>query len=97
MTTVSRQRSSILSIVPELSTIVDQFTLQAKEIQALDQPSDTFVENYIVGVRGDLNDDDARYTDGPSWDWGLITNMDKLDQLVRDIPQYRWGRIALVS
>lgn len=65
----------------------------------VDRPgtSDTFVENYIVGVRGDLNDDDARYTDGPSWDWGLITNMDKLDQLVRDIPQYRWGRIALVS
>lgn len=24
-------------------------------------------------------------------------NMDKLDQLVRDIPQHRWGRIALVS
>ncbi|KAH7008358.1 hypothetical protein EDB80DRAFT_716366 [Ilyonectria destructans] len=73
----------------------DQFTLQANKMQALDQPSDKFVENYIIGVRGDLNDDDARYTDGPSWDWVLIMNMDKLDQLVRDIPQYRWGRIVL--
>lgn len=59
--------------------------------------SGKFVENYIVGVRGDLNDDDAKYTNGPSWDWALIMNMDKLDQLVRDIPQYPWGRIALVS
>ncbi|KAH6987686.1 hypothetical protein BKA56DRAFT_278033 [Ilyonectria sp. MPI-CAGE-AT-0026] len=74
----------------------NQFTLQTKEIQALDQPSDKFVENYIVGVRGDLNDDDAKYTNGPSWDWALIMNMDKLDQLVRDIPQYPWGRIVLV-
>lgn len=97
MTTVSLQRSSISSIVSELSIIIDQFTLQIKEMQALDQPSGKFVENYIIGVRGDLNDDDAKYTNGPSWDWALIMNMDKLDQLVRDIPQYPWGRIILVS
>ncbi|KAF7550841.1 hypothetical protein G7Z17_g5425 [Cylindrodendrum hubeiense] len=69
-----------------------RFTLQAKEIHGLDQPSEVFLENYIRGTREELLGEDTRYLDGPTRDWVLSLPIDRLDQLVRDIPHSAIGR-----
>ncbi|KAH7165940.1 hypothetical protein EDB81DRAFT_267922 [Dactylonectria macrodidyma] len=74
-----------------------QFVLQTKDMQGLDQPSSVFIENYVRNVQGELDSEEARYTDAPSWDWSVINPLDKLDLLMRDIPHYPLGRTILAS
>ncbi|KPM44011.1 hypothetical protein AK830_g2547 [Neonectria ditissima] len=72
------------------------FTLQAKEMHGLDQPSATFIDNFRLGAGADLDIEDAKYLQGPRRDFVSLLPIDKLDKLVWDLPHQPIGK-ALFS
>ncbi|KAH7152193.1 hypothetical protein B0J13DRAFT_257293 [Dactylonectria estremocensis] len=92
----SENETMFLNLRRELGDY-QQFALQTKDMHGLEQPSSVFIDNFVRGIRSELNSEESRYTDGPSWDWALTVPFDKLDQLIRDIPHYPLGQTILAS